>query len=146
MTSRSYPGVAMGPTEVGTGSASPEAPPVAADSVEHPPGVRERTGVVQMLPMVMTVPAVSAPATEDDLIAGLRRGDRAAVSRAYEAHLAAIRAFAQRLVGDAAATEDIVHDTFVALPAAIRGFRGDAALRTFLIGVAVNHAKRHVRS
>ena len=46
----------------------------------------------------------------------VRRGDRSAVSRAYEAPHAPTRAFAQRLVGAAAPTEDIVHDTFVALP------------------------------
>lgn len=96
--------------------------------------------------MAMSAPAVSLPAPDDSLIAGLRAGDRGAVSRAYEAHHAVIRSFAQRLVGDAGAAEDIVHDTFVALPRAIGSFRGDASLRTFLIGVAVNHAKRHVRS
>ena len=42
--------------------------------------------------------------------------------------------------------EDLVHDTFVALPRAIRSFRAEASLRSFLIGVAVNHAKRHIRS
>jgi RNA polymerase sigma-70 factor (ECF subfamily) len=96
--------------------------------------------------MAMSAPAVSLPAPDDSLIAGLRAGDRGAVSRAYEAHHAVIRSFAQRLVGDPGAAEDIVHDTFVALPRAISSFRGDASLRTFLIGVAVNHAKRHVRS
>jgi RNA polymerase sigma-70 factor (ECF subfamily) len=96
--------------------------------------------------MAMSAPAVSLPAPDDSLIAGLRAGDRGAVSRAYEAHHAVIRSFAQRLVGDPGAAEDIVHDTFVALPRAIGSFRGDASLRTFLIGVAVNHAKRHVRS
>jgi RNA polymerase sigma-70 factor, ECF subfamily len=96
--------------------------------------------------MAMSAPAVSLPAPDDSLIAGLRAGDRSAVSRAYEAHHAVIRSFAQRLVGDPGAAEDIVHDTFVALPRAIGSFRGDASLRTFLIGVAVNHAKRHVRS
>src|SRR5512141_2518866 len=45
-----------------------------------------------------------------------------------------------------AMAEDLVHDTFVALPRAIRGFRGEASLRSFLIGVAVNHAKRHIRT
>jgi RNA polymerase sigma-70 factor (ECF subfamily) len=39
-----------------------------------------------------------------------------------------------------------VHETFVALPRAIRRFRGDASLRSFLIGIAVNHARRHVRA
>jgi len=92
----------------------------------------------------MTLPMVAAP--DDDLVARLREGDREAVEQAYVAHHAAIRAFARRLVGEAATAEDLVHDTFVALPRAIRGFRGEASLRSFLIGVAVNHAKRHIRT
>lgn len=81
-----------------------------------------------------------------DLVARLRDGDRAAVEEVYLAHHVAIRGFARRLVGDAAAAEDIVHEAFVALPRAIRRFRGDSSLRAFLIGVAANHARRHVRS
>jgi len=92
----------------------------------------------------MTLPMVAAP--DDDLVARLRDGDREAVEQAYVAHHAAIRAFARRLVGETSTAEDLVHDTFVALPRAIRGFRGEASLRSFLIGVAVNHAKRHIRT
>jgi RNA polymerase sigma-70 factor (ECF subfamily) len=40
----------------------------------------------------------------------------------------------------------MVHETFVALPRAIRRFRGDSSLRSFLIGVAINHSRRYVRS
>jgi RNA polymerase sigma-70 factor (ECF subfamily) len=83
---------------------------------------------------------------EDDLVARLRAGDRLAVEHAYVAHHAAVRGFARRLVGEAAVAEDLLHDTFLALPRAIRKFRGDASLRSFLIGVAVNHARRHIRS
>jgi RNA polymerase sigma-70 factor (ECF subfamily) len=91
--------------------------------------------------------AVDPGATIDgDLVARLRQGDRAAVARAYEAHHAAVRAFARRLVGDDHAAEDLVHDTFVALPKAIQRYRGEGALRTFLIGVAVNPARRHTRT
>ena len=87
-----------------------------------------------------------AAAADDELVARLRDGDRAAVEQAYVAHHAAIRGFARRLVGDAAAAEDIVHEAFVALPRAIRRFRGEGSLRAFLIGVAANHSRRHVRS
>jgi RNA polymerase sigma-70 factor, ECF subfamily len=83
---------------------------------------------------------------DDDLVARLREGDRDAVEQAYVAHHAAIRGFARRLVGDEASAEDIVHEAFVALPRAIRRFRGEGSLRSFLIGVAVNHSRRHVRS
>ncbi len=92
------------------------------------------------------MPMIAAFKDDDDLVARLRAGDRAAVEHAYVTHHAAIRGFARRLVGDATTAEDLVHDTFVALPRAIRGFRGEASLRSFLIGVAINHAKRHLRT
>jgi RNA polymerase sigma-70 factor (ECF subfamily) len=80
------------------------------------------------------------------LLARLERGDPNAVGEVYDRHHAAVRAFAKRLVGDASAAEDLVHDVFVALPKAIAGYRGDSSLRTFLIGIAVNHARHHVRT
>jgi len=97
------------------------------------------------MPLVMTATGTGATA-DNDLVARLRDGDRGAVEQAYVAHHAAIRGFARRLVGDTTAAEDIVHETFVALPRAIRRFRGDGSLRAFLIGVAANHSRRHIRS
>jgi RNA polymerase sigma-70 factor (ECF subfamily) len=97
------------------------------------------------MPMVMSVPGAAA-AADNALVARLREGERAAVEEAYRAHHVAIRGFARRLVGDTAAAEDIVHEAFVALPRAIRRFRGDGSLRSFLIGVAANHSRRHIRS
>lgn len=99
----------------------------------------------QVTASVMTLPAMAAQ-PDEDLVARVRAGDREAVEQAYVAHHAAIRGFARRLVGDVATAEDLVHDTFVALPRAIRSFRGESNLRSFLIGVAINHAKRHIRS
>jgi RNA polymerase sigma-70 factor (ECF subfamily) len=93
----------------------------------------------------MSVPGTEA-AADSALVTRLREGDRAAVEEAYRAHHAAIRGFARRLVGDIASAEDIVHEAFVALPRVIRRFRGDSSLRAFLIGVAANHSRRHVRS
>jgi RNA polymerase sigma-70 factor (ECF subfamily) len=84
--------------------------------------------------------------SENEIVERLRDGDRRAVEAAYVAHHAAIRSFARRLVGDEASAEDIVHEAFVVLPKAIRKFRGEGSLRSFLIGVAVNHSRRHVRS
>ncbi len=76
----------------------------------------------------------------------LRRGDPAALAETYDAHHEHVRAFACRLVGDESEAEDLVQETFLALPGAIRAFRGDGALRTFVIGIAVNHARHHVRA
>lgn len=82
----------------------------------------------------------------DALLARLRAGEGAAVAEAYDAHAGAVLAFARRLVGDDAAAEDLVHETFVTLRSAVRGFRGDSALRTFLLSIAVNHARHHLRA
>jgi RNA polymerase sigma-70 factor (ECF subfamily) len=49
-------------------------------------------------------------------------------------------------VGDAQSAEDLVHDVFVTLPTAIRSFRGDSSLRTFLVSIAINHSRHHLRA
>lgn len=82
----------------------------------------------------------------DELILRLRRAEPSAVAEVYDAHHAAVRAFAKRLLGDAASAEDLVHEVFVSLPQAVRKFRGDSALRTFLISIAVNHARHFMRA
>jgi RNA polymerase sigma-70 factor (ECF subfamily) len=82
----------------------------------------------------------------DELVVRLRRADPSAVAEIYDAHHAAVRAFAKRLLGDPASAEDLVHEVFVSLPQAVRKFRGDSALRTFLIAIAVNHARHFVRA
>ena len=84
--------------------------------------------------------------TPHALVVRLQRADAEAITLVYRQHHVAVRAFAQRLVGDMEAAEDLVQDVFVALPAAIARFRGDCALRTFLVSIAVNHAKNHVRA
>ncbi|MEZ4365748.1 MAG: RNA polymerase sigma factor [Kofleriaceae bacterium] len=94
----------------------------------------------------LALPVPTTVAQPEALLARLRAGERDALAEIYEGHHAAIRAFAQRVTGDPAAAEDLVHETFVALPRAIRGFRGDASLRSFLLGVALNHARHHIRA
>jgi RNA polymerase sigma-70 factor (ECF subfamily) len=82
----------------------------------------------------------------DALAVRIAEGDVEAVAEAYEEHHGAVRAFSRRLVGDEAAAEDLVHEVFFTLPSAIRRFRHDSTLRTFLISIAVNHARHHIRS
>ncbi len=72
--------------------------------------------------------------------------DREALGRAYEEHHRAVRAFARRLLGDDEAAEDLVHEVFLTLPAAAARFRGESSLRTFVLSVAANHCRHHVRA
>jgi RNA polymerase sigma-70 factor, ECF subfamily len=83
---------------------------------------------------------------EEPLLERLRQGEPHALGEVYDRHHDAVRAFARRLVGDAAIAEDLVHEVFVAVPRLIRRFEGQSSLRSFLSGVAVNHARHYVRS
>jgi len=80
------------------------------------------------------------------LEARLADHDPQAIDEVYRAHHAALRGFARKLVGDDDVAEDLVHDTFLALPDAIRRFRGDASLRTFLIAIALRRGHKYIRS
>ena len=81
----------------------------------------------------------------DALMGRLRAGDRAAVAEVYDLHHEVIRSFGYRMMGDAQQAEDLVHEVFVELPNLMRRFRGDAALRTFLLGIAANRSRHVIR-
>ncbi len=76
----------------------------------------------------------------------LRRGDSAALSRLYREHHEPVRALVRRLLSRPADVEDVVHDVFVAAPVAFRNYRGEGTVRSYLFTIAVNYARRHVRT
>jgi RNA polymerase sigma-70 factor (ECF subfamily) len=84
--------------------------------------------------------------SSNSLVDRLKQGDATALTFLYREHHEAVRAFARRLLGDPTIAEDLVHDVFLAAPDAFRLYRRDAELRTFLISIAVNKAKHHVRA
>jgi RNA polymerase sigma-70 factor (ECF subfamily) len=63
----------------------------------------------------------------------------------YDLHHHRVRRLARRLLGDDGAAEDVVQEVFVALPKALRAYRGDAAVLSFLLGVTVKKARGHMR-
>jgi RNA polymerase sigma-70 factor (ECF subfamily) len=80
------------------------------------------------------------------LVARLRSGDVSAFAEAYDRHHVHVRAFARRFLGDDATAEDLVQETFLALAGAVGRFREDSSLQTFVLSVALNHARRHLRA
>jgi RNA polymerase sigma-70 factor (ECF subfamily) len=88
------------------------------------------------------------PSTPDDpsLVAALGAGDLAALATAFDRWHQRVRVLARRLLSDPAAAEDVVQDVFTALPRAVRRFRGDAVLETFLLGIAVKRVRHHRRA
>lgn len=82
---------------------------------------------------------------QGDLLARLQAGDSEAVAEAYDAHHAAVRGLARRLLADKDSAEDLVHDVFVALHKSAAQFRGEASLKTYLMSIAVNRSKHYAR-
>jgi RNA polymerase sigma-70 factor (ECF subfamily) len=80
------------------------------------------------------------------LLARVASGSSAALAEVYDLYADRVYAFSRRLLGDDAAAEDLLHEVFVTLPAAARSYRGDANVRTFLLSIAHNHARHHIRA
>jgi RNA polymerase sigma-70 factor (ECF subfamily) len=95
--------------------------------------------------VVASVP-LERGAAEPELVAALGDGDLAALAVAFDRWHRRVRVLARRLLSDPAAAEDVVQDVFTALPRAVRRFRGDADLETFLLGIAVKRVRRHRRA
>jgi RNA polymerase sigma-70 factor, ECF subfamily len=75
-------------------------------------------------------------ATDADLIAAWKAGDQRAAARLVDRHADALARFASAAGGvDAADVEELVQDTFVRAFGSIDSFRGDSALRTWLISI-----------
>jgi RNA polymerase sigma-70 factor (ECF subfamily) len=74
-------------------------------------------------------------------------GDESAFRILYRRHTPAVYAFVLRILGGATHdAEDVVQDTWVRATKALDGFRWDASLRTWLIGIALNRAREALRS
>lgn len=81
-----------------------------------------------------------------EFVLRLRVGDPEALTLLYRMYQGPLRALARRLLDDALEAEDIVHDVFLAVPRALRGYAGDLPLESFLCGMVVNLSRRRLRS
>lgn len=95
---------------------------------------------------VVLLSADADPSDDDLLIQALRQGTVDGVAVAFDRWHQRIRVLARRLLWDDAAAEDVVQEVFVSLPRAIRSFRGEARLETFLLAIAVRRARHHQRA
>lgn len=64
----------------------------------------------------------------------------------YAANVQAIYYLALRLLGNPAHAEDATHDVFLKAYRKFAGFRGDAAVRTWLYRIAINHCRNLLQS
>jgi RNA polymerase sigma-70 factor (ECF subfamily) len=83
---------------------------------------------------------------EAGLVARLRLGDRAAFAALVQRNAGSLLRVARSLVRDAAAAEELVQETWLAVLTGLDGFEGRSSLRTWLFRILVNKARtRFVR-
>ena len=63
----------------------------------------------------------------------------------YNRHTDALYAVAMRLLGDADAAADMVHDAWIKAYASLHRFEGRSMLRTWLIGILINCSRNYWR-
>jgi RNA polymerase sigma-70 factor (ECF subfamily) len=85
--------------------------------------------------------------SDEALIAACALGDKAALGALFDRYYDGVRRFLARLAGtDERDLDDLVQATFMTVPRAAKRFKGGSTVRTWLIGVANNVARHHVRS
>lgn len=93
-------------------------------------------------PMVRPEPR---PAPDPELIDACRRGDRDALEKLLREAAPALERFLVRLVGPGPDAEDLLQRTMMAICQAFPRFRGEAAVRSWMMSIAVNIVRQHWR-
>lgn len=84
---------------------------------------------------------------EFELVVRLKKSDREAQKELYNRFAGHLMSLCQRYMGDRTTAEDLLHDSFMRIFQAVRGFewRGAGSLRGWMDRVAVNLCIEHLR-
>jgi RNA polymerase sigma-70 factor, ECF subfamily len=81
-----------------------------------------------------------------ELVERLKAGDLKAFELLVRLHHRAVYNVVFQLMGDHAATDDVVQDAFMKALRAIESFRGDSSFKSWLVRIALNTGKNALRS
>ncbi len=87
----------------------------------------------------------SAAAVEDEFIERLKTGDAAAFDTLVTRYTDDIYGLLFRVTEDAEEAGDLTQETFLSVFKAIKSFRGDADLKTWLFRIAINKSRNRFR-
>jgi RNA polymerase sigma-70 factor (ECF subfamily) len=89
----------------------------------------------------------TAQPSDAELIVGVLRKEEAAFRALYRRHTPHVLPLVLRMLdGREADADDVIQDTWIAATKALAGFRGEAAFRTWLTGIAINRCRALLRS
>jgi len=81
----------------------------------------------------------------DEVLAGARRGDRAAQGRLYQTFEHAVYTLARRMVGDPDAARDVMQDAFLKAFGRLHQYRAEAPFGLWLRAIAASESLMHLR-
>jgi len=84
--------------------------------------------------------------TDADLVNRARQGDPAAFGELVDRHRTAVYRAAMAALGSHADADDVAQETFVAAYRRLKGFRGDASFKTWVLTIAWNQSINRRRS
>lgn len=80
--------------------------------------------------------SAQTPGSDDELLRAARNGDRAALETLVSRYEPRVYRFGLSMCRDAADADDVLQDTFVSMVRALRTFRADSSLSTWLYTIA----------
>ena len=93
---------------------------------------------------VMSVPA-ERPREDVAFVEALKAGEAAAFDTLVDRYSSDIYALLYRLTSNPDEASDLTQDTFLRALRSVRGFRGDASLKTWLFRIAINESRNRFR-
>lgn len=83
---------------------------------------------------------------EDRMLYGkIITGDQAAITLFYTRHESTLRTFIEKKLGSSEHTDEILQDAFIGFFEALRSFRAQCSLKTFLYAIAGKKVLSHIR-
>ena len=82
---------------------------------------------------------------DDAFLDALRAGDSTAFEMLVDRYSSDIYALLYRLTDDPSDASDLTQDTFLRALRSVKGFRGDASLKTWLFRIAINESRNRFR-
>jgi RNA polymerase sigma-70 factor (ECF subfamily) len=87
-----------------------------------------------------------APESDAELALAASSGDLGAASRLYDRYASNVRGMVHRLLGPDAEIDDVVQDVFLTAIVSVGKLRDPAALKSWLLGIAVAKARGNLRT
>jgi RNA polymerase sigma-70 factor (ECF subfamily) len=84
--------------------------------------------------------------SDAELALALKRGEAGAAGRLYDRHAASVQGMVYRLLGREAELDDIVQEVFIYALSSIDKLRDPAALKSWLLGIAVGKVRTYLRN